>query len=60
MMKEKKMTMQKLMYTSALASLFAAMESGNFIVMIMGALFAHVLMEAAFMMTEEGEKKKED
>lgn len=52
--------MQKLMYTSALASLFAAMESRNFIVMIMGALFAHVLMEAAFMMTEEGKKKKED
>lgn len=51
--------MQKIMYSAALASLFAAMQSGNFLVMIMAALFAYVLMEAAFTMTEENEEKED-
>lgn len=51
--------MQKIMYLAALASLFAAMQSGNFLVMIMAALFAYVLIEAAFTMTEENEEKED-
>lgn len=47
--------MQKLMYIAALGALFAAIQSGNFLCMIMGALFAYVLIEAAFTMTEENE-----
>lgn len=50
--------MQKMMYLAALGALFAAMQSGNFLVMIMAALFAYVLIEAAFTMDEGNEKKK--
>lgn len=46
-----------MMYIAALGCLFAAMQSGNFIVMIMAALFAYVLIEAAYSMNEE---EKED
>ena len=51
--------MQKMMYIAALGCLFAAMQSGNFLVMIMAALFAYVLIEAAFTMTEEKEEKED-
>ena len=50
--------MQKMMYLAALGALFAAMQSGNFLVMIMAALFAYVLIEAAFTMDEGNEKKR--
>nr|DAN74059.1 MAG TPA: hypothetical protein [Caudoviricetes sp.] len=49
--------MQKMMYLAALGALFAAMQSGNFLYMIMAALFAYVLIEAAYSMNEE---EKED
>lgn len=49
-----------MMYIVALGALFAAMQSGNFIVMIMAALFAYVLIEAAFTMEGKGEEEKED
>lgn len=52
--------MQKMMYLAALGALFAAMQSGNFLVMIMAASFAYVLIEAAFTMDEGNEKEKED
>lgn len=48
-----------MMYLAALGALFAAMQSGNFLVMIMAALFAYVLIEAAFTMTSEDEEKEE-
>lgn len=47
-----------MMYIAALSSLFAAMQSGNFIAFIMAALFAYVLIEAAF--TMDGKDEKED
>lgn len=50
--------MQKMMYIAALGCLFAAMQSGNFLAMIMTALFAYVLIEAAF--TMDGNDEKED
>jgi hypothetical protein len=49
--------MQKMMYIAALGCLFAAMQSGNFIAFIMAALFAYVLIEAAFTMDNEEEKE---
>lgn len=49
--------MQKIMYLGALGALFAAMQSGNFLYMIMAALFAYVLIEAAFTMDNEEEKE---
>lgn len=49
--------MQKIMYLGALGALFAAMQSGNFLYMIMTALFAYVLIEAAFTMDNEEEKE---
>lgn len=49
--------MQKIMYLGALGVLFAAMQSGNFLVMIMAALFAYVLIEAAFTMDSKEEKE---
>lgn len=49
--------MQKMMYIAALGCLFAAMQSGNFIYMIMTALFAYVLIEAAFIMDSKDEKE---
>lgn len=49
--------MQKIMYVGALGALFAAMQSGNFLYMIMAALFAYVLIEAAFTMDNEEEKE---
>lgn len=48
-----------MMYFAALGALFAAMQSGNFLYMIMAALFAYVLIEAAFTMTD-GKEEKED
>ena len=51
--------MQKMMYIAALGCLFAAMQSGNFLVMIMAALFDYVLIEAAYTMTEENEEKED-
>lgn len=51
--------MQKMMYIAALGCLFAAMQSGNFLAMIMAALFAYVLIEAAYIMTEENEEKED-
>ena len=51
--------MQKIMYLGALGALFAAMQSGNFLYMIMAALFAYVLIEAACTMTEENEEKED-
>lgn len=51
--------MQKMMYLAALASLLAAMRSGNFLVMIMAALFAYVLIEAAFTMADSEEEKED-
>ena len=51
--------MQKLMYLGALGALFAAMQSGNFLYMIMAALFAYVLIETAFTMTGENEEKED-
>lgn len=50
--------MKKLLYTTAIGCLFAAMQSGNFIFFIMAALFAYVLIEAAF--TMDGKDEKED
>lgn len=47
-----------MMYIAALGCLFAAMQSGNFLAMIMSALFAYVLIEAAFAM--DGKDEKED
>lgn len=47
------------MYLAALGALFAAMQSGNFLVMIMAALFAYVLIEAAFAMNEDNEEKED-
>ena len=47
------------MYLAALGALFAAMQSGNFIAFIMAALFAYVLIEAAFTMTEDNEEKED-
>lgn len=52
--------MQKMMYIAALGCLFAAMQSGNFIAFIMAALFAYVLIEAAFTMGGKDEEEKED
>lgn len=52
--------MQKMMYIAALGCLFAAMQSGNFIAFITAALFAYVLIEAAFTMEDGNEKEKED
>ena len=49
--------MQKIMYLGALGALFAAMQSGNFLYMIMAALFAYVLIEATFTMDNEEEKE---
>lgn len=49
--------MQKMMYIAALSCLFAAMQSGNFLAMIMAALFAYVLIEAAFTMDSKDEKE---
>lgn len=49
--------MQKMMYIAALGCLFAAMQSGNFLAMIMAALFAYVLIEAAFTMDSKDEKE---
>ena len=49
--------MQKLMYIAALGALFAAMQSGNFLYMIMTVLFAYVLIEAAFTMDSKDEKE---
>lgn len=49
--------MQKIMYITALGALFAAMSSGNFLYMIMAALFAYVLIEAAFTMGNDEEKE---
>lgn len=49
--------MQKIMYLCALGALFAAMQSGNFLYMIMAALFAYVLIEATFTMDNEEEKE---
>lgn len=51
--------MQKIMYFGALSALFAAMQSGNFLYMIIAALFAYVLIEAAFTMTEDNEEKED-
>lgn len=51
--------MQKIMYIAALGSLFAAMQSGNFLYMIMAALFSYVLIEAAYTITEENEEKED-
>lgn len=51
--------MQKIMYLGALGALFAAMQSGNFIYMIMAALFAYVLIEAAYSMNEDNEEKED-
>lgn len=51
--------MQKMMYLAALGALFAAMQSGNFLYMIMAALFAYMLIEAAFTMTEDNEEKED-
>ena len=51
--------MQKLMYIAALGTLFAAMQSGNFLVMIMAALFAYVLIEATYSMNEDNEEKED-
>lgn len=51
--------MQKMMYIAALGCLFAAMQSGNFIVMIMAALFAYVLIEATYSMNEDNEEKED-
>ena len=51
--------MQKMMYITTLGCLFAAMQSGNFLYMIMAALFAYVLIEAAFAMSEEKEEKED-
>lgn len=51
--------MQKIMYLGALGALFAAMQSGNFLYMIMAALFSYVLIEAAFTMTEDNEEKED-
>ena len=48
------------MYSAALGALFAVMQSGNFLVMIMTALFAYVLIEAAFTMGGKDEEEKED
>lgn len=50
--------MQKMMYIAALSCLFAAMRSGNFLYMMIAALFAYVLIEAAF--TMDGKDEKED
>lgn len=49
--------MQKMMYLGALGALFAAMQSGNFLYITMAALFAYVLIEAAFTMTDSEEKE---
>lgn len=49
--------MQKMMYIATLGCLFAAMQSGNFLAMIMAALFAYVLIEAAFAMDSKDEKE---
>ena len=49
--------MQKIMYLGALGALFAAMQSGNFLYMIMAALFAYILIEVAFTMDNEEEKE---
>lgn len=49
--------MQKMMYIAALGCLFAAMQSGNFLTMMMAALFAYVLIEAAFSMDSKDEKE---
>lgn len=49
--------MQKMMYIAAIGCLFAAMQSGNFLYMIMTALFAYVLIEAAFAMDSKDEKE---
>lgn len=49
--------MQKMMYIAALSCLFAAMQSGNFLAMMMAALFAYVLIEAAFTMGNDEEKE---
>lgn len=46
-----------MMYITALGALFAAMQSGNFLAMIMAALFAYVLIEVAHTMTDSEEKE---
>ena len=46
-----------MMYIAALGCLFAAMQSGNFLAMIMAALFTYVLIEAAFAMDSKDEKE---
>lgn len=48
-----------MMHIAALGSLFAAIQSGNFLYMIMAALFAYVLIEAAYSMTEDNEEKED-
>lgn len=49
--------MQRLLYPTAIGLLFGAMQSGNFIAIMMAALAAYVLIEAAESTTN---KKKED
>lgn len=48
-----------MIYLAALGVLFAAMQSDNFLVMIMAALFAYVLIEAAFTMADSEEEKED-
>lgn len=50
--------MQKIMYIVTLGGLFSAMQTGNFLYMIMAAIFAYVLIKAAFII--DGEDEKED